>query len=395
MDKLSFLSALAAKYIWRRKGRSLFILTSISAALIVSLLLLSLFSGMFAQITTAVTATNTGVFQLQEKNFADSYAVNTPRLLSPEMKKLDAYSAELILEANLLQPEGSASLKVLGIDPPKHQTVMELGQNLVAGDFFSQSQQGIIIGSELAQKFKFKLGDDFLFNFQDQEGNLVSEMLPITGIYDFNSKEFSKTHAYIHYQKWQEIFFSKEVKGQYFHRIVLNTLPSFPASWKLRLLSWREINPEMAVVIDFNQGLLRLFMVIIAFTVGLSIFNPIRMLLEERLSEFRMMSIIGVSSSNLTLLALIEAVLMMLISLVFSLVVYFILMMVLTRSGVDLSALGDGAPIERAGIEIPQIIYPLMEVKFILLSLVFVTVTIGLSYALSFRAIVKKIRGVL
>ena len=398
MNKLLFLASLAAKYIFRNKARSFFILTSISISLIVAMMILSLFSGLFFQIKTSVTNTNTGNFQLQEPNFSESSDPHTPlewnKELEDSLSHLPGHSPELVLEANIVQPEGSASLFVLGIDPERNLSVIELGQHMSAGDFFKENETGVVIGKELALKFKFQVGDDFLINFQDVDGELRSELLPITGIYDFNSKEFKKSYVYIHYKTWQELFLKEERNEQLFHRIVLKTnSESFEnPTQNLILKSWKDINPEMAVVIDFNKGLLNFFMMIIAITVSLSVFNPIRMLLEERVSEFRMMNIIGVSRKGLIPLGLFEAIIMMIVSLTFGLLVYFLLTGLLSSTGIDLTSLNNGRPIERAGIEMPNVLYPLREAKHILLSLIFVIITIGFTYFVSLYSILKKLK---
>ncbi|MFA7613786.1 MAG: ABC transporter permease [Candidatus Caldatribacteriota bacterium] len=398
MNKLRFLMVLAAKYIFRNKARSFFILTSITVSLIVAMIILSLFSGLFSQIKTSVTNTNTGNFQLQELNFSESQDPMTPLAWSDEfagkLSQVEGYSPELILEGNIVQPEGSASLFVLGIDPERNLSVIDLGHHIIEGDFLESDTKGIVIGKELAEKFKLQVGDDFLLNYQDIEGELRSELLPITGIYDFNSKEFKKTYVYIHQKKWQELYFNEVSDQMLFHRIVIKTQDDFTNPFpKLDLKSWKDINPEMAVVIDFNKGLLNFFMIIIAITVSLSIFNPIRMLLEERLSEFKMMNVIGVSHKTLLPLGLFEALIMMTISLTLSLVVYFTLTSILASTGVDLTMLNEGKPIERAGIEMPNVIYPVREVRHIILSLLFVMITIGFTYSFSLHAILKKIRG--
>lgn len=399
MNKLRFLASLATKYVFRNKARSFFILSSITVSLIVSMMILALFSGMFSQIETAVTNTNTGNFQLQELNFSDSQDPMTPLAWNEEftdkLKDLAGYSPELILEGNIVQPEGSAALVVLGVDPERNLSVIDLGHHLLAGDFLRE-EDGIVIGKDLAEKFKLKIGDDFLLNYQDSEGELRSELLPVSGIYDFNSQEFKKTYVYIRHQKWQELYFNEMSDTQLFHRIVLKTSKEFNNSFpQLELKSWKDINPEMAVVIDFNKGLLNFFMIIIAITVSLSIFNPIRMLLEERLAEFRMMNVIGVSHKTLLPLGFFEALIMMIISLVTALIAYFLLTTLLSSTGIDLSSFNEGRPIERAGIELPNIIYPIRELKHILLSMIFVVITIGLTYAISLRAILKKIKGAL
>lgn len=389
MNKFLYLITLANKQILRHKVRSLFILSSIILSLTVSLTIISLFEGMFTQIQKAVTDTNTGTYQLQEKNYAEFGDPTTPVKLTDQYEVLGG-SPELVIEGNIVQPEGSASLIALGVDPIKNLNVIDLGMNLVEGEFL-QDPEGVVIGKDLALKFKLNLGDDLLLNYQDEDGSLRSELLPISGIYDFNSSSFQKTYVYVKTQKLQELFFTEEKPGLYFHRIVLKEKASAP---ELVLKSWKDINPEMNVVINFNKGLLNFFIVIIAITVALSIFNPIRMLLEERVFEFKMMNTIGVSKVHMIILGMIESVMMMIISLSSSFVLFGMILIFLQNKGLNLSGMNNGKVIERAGIELPSIIYPVWNEKQFIQAIIFVLLTIGLTYLYSLNQVIKKSRGV-
>lgn len=388
MNKFLYLITLAVKQILRHKVRSLFILSSIILSLTVSLTIISLFEGMFTQIQKAVTDTNTGTYQLQEKNYAEFGDPTSPIQLTEEHLALGG-SPELVIEGNIVQPEGSASLIALGVDPVKNLSVIDLGKNLIEGEFLT-NPEGVVIGKDLAHKFKLNLGDDLLLNYQDEEGSLRSELLPITGIYQFNSSSFQKTYIYVTTQKLQDLFFTQERSGLYFHRIVLTHKAQFP---RLVLKSWKDINPEMNVVINFNKGLLNFFIIIIAITVALSIFNPIRMLLEERVFEFKMMNTIGVSKIHMIILGMIESIIMMIISLSSSFVLFGLILIYLQNKGLNLSGMNNGKVIERAGIELPSIIFPIWNEKQFLQAIVFVLLTIGLTYLYSLNQVIKKSRG--
>ena len=66
------------------------------------------------------------------------------------------------------------------------------------GDFLSnQDEFSILIGKELAELFKFHIGDQLVLNYQDQKGNLRSEILTIKGIFNFNGKSFEKRFVYL------------------------------------------------------------------------------------------------------------------------------------------------------------------------------------------------------
>lgn len=64
----------------------------------------------------------------------------------------------------------------------------------------------VLIGYELAQLFKFVVGDQIVLNYQDTNGELRSELLQIKGVYKYSSKTFEKRFVYIN-QKPGSVYF--------------------------------------------------------------------------------------------------------------------------------------------------------------------------------------------
>lgn len=67
---------------------------------------------------------------------------------------------------------------------------------------------------------------------------------------------------------------------------------------KVEVKTWKNLNPEMAVVLEFHDGMIRFFFLIIAITITMTILTPVQMLWQERLKELKMLNILGVSDSK-------------------------------------------------------------------------------------------------
>ena len=405
-----YLLKFAWKNITRHKGRSFFIGFSVALSVCIAVWVMAFFDGLNHQIEEAVVQTNTGFFQLQEKNYAATTDSETPLPFTLEMNQklagvteIKSYSPEIILDGNISTPEGSAALVLTGIDPDLHQKVFPVGKNMVQGHFLSPDEEGIVIGQELAREFKFNVGDQLVFNYQDHLGELRSELLEIKGIFKFNSKLFEKRFIYSNQNQWQKIFFNEVKAPLLFHRITLMTpglkvteeIKALAQELKLEFKSWKNLNPEMAVVIDFHDGMINFFFIIIAFTIAMTILTPVRMLWQERMKEMKMMTVLGIPTTGLWKLGVFEVAYMILLSGSSAVLVLLIVISLQSYNGIDFSFLNNGVAVERAGIELPTLVYPRATLQQVILTFGFVVFTMLFSYMWSIHRTLKKLDSAL
>ena len=401
-----YLFKFAWKSIRRHTGRSFFIGFSVSLAVVIAVWVIAFFDGLNSQIEKAVVNTNTGFFQIQDPLYAQSTDSSLPKTYTPELElkisasPVMAASPELILDGNISTPEGATGLMVIGIDPGRHKKLLPISEKIVSGSFIDDvDEYGVVIGKELATLFKFKTGEQMILNYQDQNGELRSEILTIRGIYHYNSKSFEKRFVYINQKTWQNLFLNEDTGKILFNRITVLTpdlrseaiLSDRIKGSELKLKSWKKLNPEMAVVLDFHDGMIRFFFLIIAATITMTILTPVRMLWQERFKELKMMSIIGVSIRKFWKIGIYEIILMIGLSGFFSIFMLLIIIGYQSITGVDFSFLNDGVSIERAGIKLPGIIYPKLTPEQILITFLFVIFVLFLSYFWSIYSTLKKL----
>lgn len=392
----------------RNAGRSFFIGFSVSLAVVIAVWVVSFFDGMNAQIEKAVVSTNTGFFQIQDPVYAYSTDSSAPHALGPELlKKLTSsqvlsYSPELVFDGNISTPEGSAGLLVLGVEPELHKNFITLQKSISRGSFVGpQSVDEVVIGSELARIFSFSIGDQLVLNFQDQKGELRSELLNIKGIYRYGSTDFEKKFIYTNHDTWKKLFLTVPTDGRLFNRIGIMTrgmdsepqIRAFTDGSQLKVKSWKQLNPEMAVVLDFHDGMTKFFLLIIAITITMTILTPVRMLWQERFKELKMMSVLGVTNQKFWKIGFFEICLMVLLSASFSCVLLFAIVGTQARYGIDMSFFTKGIAIERAGIELPKVIYPLLSAGQLVLTFGFVIFVLSFSYVWSIFRTLKKLEG--
>jgi putative ABC transport system permease protein len=400
----SYLFKFAWKSIRRNSGRSFFIGFSVSLAVLIAVWVVAFFDGLNFQIEEAVVNTNTGYYQVQEFNYSKSTESSTPLEFDQYEKHFTSpivsYSPELVLDGNISTPEGSTGLVVIGIHPPLHTSFLPINSNIETGEFITADDDGpIIIGKELAALFNFKVGDQIVLNFQDANGELRSELLPIKGIYHYNSKGFEKHFVYISQKTWQRIFFKKEMEKLLFNRIPIMTdglgnesvIRNRFNDSGVQIKTWKNLNPEMAVVLEFHDGMIRFFFLIIGITITMTILTPVQMMWQERLKELRMLNILGVSSKKFWKIGIFEVIQMIISSGLFSSILLVIIIGIQSHTGVDFGFLNEGVSIERAGIKLPNIIFPQLTIQQVLITFLFVVFVLSISYVWSIYRTLKKL----
>ncbi len=403
-----YLFKFAWKSIRRNAGRSFFIGFSVSLAVVIAVWVIAFFDGMNSQIEKAVVNTNTGFFQIQDPLYARSTDSSNPMEYTGELASklsiapVTAASPELVLDGNISTPEGSAGLMVIGMEPSLHKSLIPISKKMISGDYLSaKDETAVMIGKELADLFKFKVGDQLVLNYQDQLGELRSEILNIKGIYHYNSRGFEKKFIYVNQKTWQQLFLKETTEKILFNRITVLTpgliygpvIQDKIKDTPLILKSWKQLNPEMAVVLEFHDGMIRFFFLIIAMTITMTILTPVRMLWQERFKELKMMSIIGVSVSKFWKIGIYEVILMIGLSALFSTVFLIAIIGSQSQTGINFKFLNDGVPIERAGIKLPGIIYPELNAEQLLITFLFVVFVLGISYIFSIYRTLRKLEA--
>lgn len=406
-DENSYLFKFAWKSIRRNAGRSFFIGFSVSLAVFIAVWVVAFFDGMNHQIEKAVVNTNTGYFQIQDKTFArttdaslpDDYLSLPPHLFTSPVL---SHSPELVLDGNISTPEGAAGLTVIGIIPHLHQQFLPLHETVMPGEFLkTEDDSSIVIGAELARLFDFNVGDSLILNYQDHLGELRSEMLKIKGIYHYNSNGFEKRFVYVSQKTWQLLFFNENKNRILFNRIGLMTegmesqseLKERTKNTNLVFKTWKNLNPEMAVVLDFHDGMINFFFLIIAITITMTILTPVQMLWQERLKELKMLNTIGVTKKTFWRIGLFEIIQMIMSSGILASFILITIIGIQSQTGIDFRFLNDGIAIERAGIKLPGVIYPQLTIEQILITFIFVIIVLSISYLWSIHRTLTKLEG--
>jgi len=139
--------------------------------------------------------------------------------------------------------------------------------------------------------------------------------------------------------------------------------------------------------------MIRFFFIIIGVTILMTILTPVRMLWQERYKELKMMAILGVSLKKFWKIGFFEILLMIVLSGAFSSLLLTSVIGTQSYTGVDFRQLNDGVTIERAGIKLPSIVYPLLSSEQLLITFAFVIFVLSFSYIWSIHRTLQKLEA--
>lgn len=355
----------AIKSIFRQKSRNFFIVFIVCLTSVFSLFTASLFEGKNAQIERNIIETETGNYQLIEKNYFEKYDPLKPFILDEKTRDtISGYDAtpELLLKTTILHPEGAQELTLIGIEPESHEVVFPLKEFMTGNwPLTNDGSKNVVIGKKFAEKLKLNIGDELVITYQDQSKAILNESLPITGIFHNFGPGFESHNAFV-----SKNFIGKLINAENpdaFHRIVLRskTLPKPKETDRnLVLKSWDELHPELTVMMKFHNGVTRaliVFMLVIAYV---SIITPVNVLWDERKDEVKLLQTIGASEKTLYVIASYEAFVLTLFALGSSVIIWGVLHGLASLHGLDFSMMGERSVV-RGGILISSVVYPVIN----------------------------------
>ena len=174
-----------------------------------------------------------------------------------------------------------------------------------------------------------------------------SDLMNLTGL---NDKQYHQLVVKLH-----DVSQTDEVK-----KAIVKELPD------LEVLSWKEIQPDLAMMTGMVKLFYSVFMVIILAALAFGIVNTMLMVVLERTKELGMLTAIGMNKKRVFSMIMLESVFLSLIGGVVGMIVSKLIIMASARNGINFYNYTEG--LEAMGY--PAHIYPVISPGF------FITVTI-------------------
>lgn len=342
---------LAWRNIWRNRRRSLITIGSIFFAILFSNLMQSMQYGMWEKALSTVTSL-TGHLQVQAKDFWDEQildnAMEVPPALAEELlqhENVAAITPRMQYGALAAHGKQTKFVGVFGIQPEDEESIIGFEQKLDTGRLLLNDDQGILVGRGLARYFDISIGDTLSLIGMGYQGQSANANFIISGIIKYGTDAMSSSFLVMPYQKAQDHFgapnmaTSLNVYLENPKRLnqTKRALESKTDTAVHRLMTWKEMNPQLVQAFQADTGGNVVFLVILYLIIGFGMFGTIIMMTAERQYEFGVLVGIGMRRTKLVLITTIETIILSLLGVLVGSIGSFPIMYYFNQNPIPLS----------------------------------------------------------
>jgi len=316
---------LAWRNIWRNKRRTLITLSSILFAVVCALFIESIERGSHDLTVENMTRFHTGYLQVQDFRFEDEPSLDNSFYYDPEFFGSIEENAEGIeftvprIDGFMLAAgeELTRPAMVLGILPGREQRLNGLVDRLVEGRFFNEGESTAVVSQGLASRLNVAVGDTLVLLGQGRFGMSAAGKYYISGIVKLPLREMDNQTIYLSLSEAQwllsaegyitSLLITPESAARV--NLLAEAFSQIFEGTEYRVLTWREMMPELIEALEFDKAGTRMFMAILYVVIGFGIFGTILTMTLERLREFGILLSVGMKRMKLAAVVFIETLL--------------------------------------------------------------------------------------
>lgn len=348
---------MAWRNLFRSKRRTFITAFSIGFGVLLAVTFTGIAQYSYTNMIDASATMGFGHVTVQPRGYIDAPSLDK-RLLNAEktrekileIKGIDDAIVRIIGQAMIASANKSVGGMFLGIDPSQET----IGRNLfiksiTSGEIFTYDEgRGAIIGSLLAKKLNLKLNKKFVYTTTDVNGEIVSELARVKGIFETGVDEvdgstillpINSVRKTLSYNSGDAtliaILINDQRNAKRYRDIIKKNLDDPGAE----ALSWKETQPELAGIITIDKSGNYIIQLLIGLLIAAGILNTLMMSVMERTREFGVMMAVGMSPATLFRLVIIESLWLAIIGIILGAVITSPWYAYLHQVGLDFSGM--------------------------------------------------------
>ncbi|MFW5761106.1 MAG: ABC transporter permease [Cyclobacteriaceae bacterium] len=314
---------LAWRNLWRNKRRTLITIASITFAVFLACIMLSMQLGTYQRMIDNTVRFQTGYIQLQNQNYWDEKTLNNSLAVSDSLLKAVEETELITSVVPRLQSFALASYQektkgtlVIGTDPAAENKITNLQSKLVEGTYFSSGKPGVLVSAGLAKFLQLAVNDTIVLISQGFRGANAAGKFPVSGIINIPSPDLNNQVIYMPLPEAQ-YFYAAENRVTALALMVPEPDDMKKAEDNLQeklgeqyaVMNWREMMPELVQSIELDRVSGQIMMYILYAVIAFGIFGTFLMMTNERRYEFGILVSIGMRRVRLIFVMLSETIL--------------------------------------------------------------------------------------
>lgn len=315
---------IAWRNLWRNKKRTMITVSLITLSVALAVFMRSLQEGSYARMVENAVGNYTGYVQVHQKDYwndksLDNGIVVNDSLLSLIRSVKDVTGINLRLESFSLASHGNSTkgTLIMGI-VPEQDTMLNISSRIIEGNFITDSDSSVILGSKLADYLKIVPGDTLVLLGQGHYGQTAVGAFPVKGIAKMPAPDLDRQIVFMPLKLAQSYFsfpggvtsivvdFSNaELTPQ-----ITDALNSALDTTRYKAMGWQQMTPEMVQMIESDRAGGIMMISILYMIIAFGVFGTVLMMTEERKKEFAILVAIGTQKTKLTAISFYETIMM-------------------------------------------------------------------------------------
>jgi len=315
---------LAWRSLWRHRRRTLLTVSSIVVGTALALFFLTMADGMYKKLIDEAVKMNAGYVTVEHRNYSSDLSIGLTvdgvedlRRLAGGIEGVRSVKVLVQGQAVVSTGSGSAGVGLFGVDPDTERDVSPLALKIVEGRYLeADDERGVVLGARLSERLRLGIGKKLVVTTNDVNGDLVNEMLRVTGVFRIGMEEADGFLIQVPLAVARRIFrlgpdeatrVGLVLDSPKDQSSVLRLLRARLGAGGPAVLPWQEVMPDLAGFMAVDKGFNYVFQAIILFIIGFTILNTILMSVLERTREFATLLAVGTSPLRLRLQIAVES----------------------------------------------------------------------------------------
>lgn len=289
----------------------------------------------------------------------------------------------------------------IGINPEQERKERNIYlKSLEQGEWLQTTdEKKVVIGRGIAELLNLKLGKKLIYTTTDMDGEIVSEVVRVKGIFFTGVKEIDNSSIILPIDTLRETLRFNSTQATML-AIFINDQRKAPAvsadinevlnRTDIEVKSWDQTQPELANLITLDRGGNVLTQMLIGLLVAAGILNTLLMSVLERIKEFGVMMAIGMLPSSLFFLVMAESFFLAMLGLFWGVLICIPWYFYMVNVGLDFSGMMSNE-MSAGGV----LIDPVMKIRLYAASIVIIVLSVpGLTLLAGLYPAYKAVRTV-